>query len=54
MASIVSKDVMVTGEVCKRGSLAGKPFHLTRNVSKICDRRSCLIEKRPWAQLFEG
>ena len=35
MASTVSKDVMVTVEQCKRDSTAGKPFHLTRNVSGI-------------------
>ena len=32
---------------CKRGFMAGKPFHLTRNVCGISNRNFCLNGKRP-------
>ena len=48
-----SKDVMATSKqckqwVCKRGSMAAKLFHLTRNVFGISNRKFCLVNgKRP-------
>ena len=32
---------------CKRGFMAGEPFHLTRNVCGISNRNFCLNGKRP-------
>lgn len=38
---------------CKRSSMAGKPFHLIRNVSGISNQKFCLNGKCPWCQVWE-